>query len=345
MSGLPTIKDVAYEAGVATSTVSRALRDHPKISKRTRLKVREAADRVGYRSHPLVSVLMSQLRATKPATYNSTIAFLDTSWNPDETIEWGTMIEFKQGIEERGDELGYKVDYFDKTGKGVTHRNLIRQFRARGIDGLIIGYLPSRNDPSHAIDLDLQGFACASIGVRLDSPALHFIGNDHYNTMAMALERVAALGYQRIGLALDYYVHGLVENKFVAALLDYQRNLPIKRRVAPLVSESFGEESFGEWFEQASPDIVIGIDLEVIDWIKRRGWRIPDEVGYVNLDLMDDCGAIAGINQRNRISGRTAMEVVVNQLQYNERGVPEYPKSVMVKGVWKMGKTVRDVRG
>ena len=43
-----TIKDVAREAGVATSTVSRTLKDSPLISENTKVKVRQAMQKLGY---------------------------------------------------------------------------------------------------------------------------------------------------------------------------------------------------------------------------------------------------------------------------------------------------------
>jgi len=44
-----TIKDVAEAAGVSTATVSRALKDAPDIGEETKRRVREVAERVGYR--------------------------------------------------------------------------------------------------------------------------------------------------------------------------------------------------------------------------------------------------------------------------------------------------------
>lgn len=43
-----TVKDVAKKAGVATSTVSRVINNHPSISEATRKKVRKVMDELGY---------------------------------------------------------------------------------------------------------------------------------------------------------------------------------------------------------------------------------------------------------------------------------------------------------
>ncbi|MCP2252768.1 transcriptional regulator, LacI family [Prauserella aidingensis] len=55
----PTIYDVAREAGVATSTVSRALTNPGRVNARTRDRVVEVAQRLGYRTNPLAQALPS----------------------------------------------------------------------------------------------------------------------------------------------------------------------------------------------------------------------------------------------------------------------------------------------
>jgi DNA-binding LacI/PurR family transcriptional regulator len=54
-----TIKDIARELGISPSTVSRALKDHPDISKATRDAVNELAERWNYRPNPIALSLKS----------------------------------------------------------------------------------------------------------------------------------------------------------------------------------------------------------------------------------------------------------------------------------------------
>ena len=54
-----TIKDIARELGISPSTVSRALKDHPDISKATRDAVNELAVRWNYRPNPIALSLKS----------------------------------------------------------------------------------------------------------------------------------------------------------------------------------------------------------------------------------------------------------------------------------------------
>ena len=45
---MATIKDIAQAAGVSVSTASRALNNNPRISVKTRQRVKEIADQLGY---------------------------------------------------------------------------------------------------------------------------------------------------------------------------------------------------------------------------------------------------------------------------------------------------------
>lgn len=59
-----TIKDIARELGISVSTVSRALKDNPEISKATKEMVRESARRLNYKPN----LMASNLRTNKNTT-------------------------------------------------------------------------------------------------------------------------------------------------------------------------------------------------------------------------------------------------------------------------------------
>lgn len=59
-SGKPTSFDIAYEAGVSQSTVSRALRNSPLVNEETRRRVQEAARRLNYHVDQRAAGLRSQ---------------------------------------------------------------------------------------------------------------------------------------------------------------------------------------------------------------------------------------------------------------------------------------------
>src|SRR5512133_1061710 len=72
-----TMADVARAAGVARSTVSKALRSDPSISERCRKKVRQAATALGYAPDPMVAALMARLHSRRRRNDPHHIAWID----------------------------------------------------------------------------------------------------------------------------------------------------------------------------------------------------------------------------------------------------------------------------
>lgn len=64
MKSKPTSFDIAYQAGVSQSTVSRALRNSPLVNEETRLKVQEIAKKLNYKVDKNASSLRTQQSAT-----------------------------------------------------------------------------------------------------------------------------------------------------------------------------------------------------------------------------------------------------------------------------------------
>ena len=54
-----TIYDIAKKLKISPATVSRGLKDHPSISKKTKKKIFALADEIGYRSNHFASNLRS----------------------------------------------------------------------------------------------------------------------------------------------------------------------------------------------------------------------------------------------------------------------------------------------
>ena len=59
-----TLEDVALKAGVHRTTVSLALREHPRIPAATRMRIKAIAAKLGYRINPLVSALLGSVSRT-----------------------------------------------------------------------------------------------------------------------------------------------------------------------------------------------------------------------------------------------------------------------------------------
>ncbi|HEU4903692.1 MAG TPA: LacI family DNA-binding transcriptional regulator, partial [Flavisolibacter sp.] len=59
-----TIYDIAQQLNISAASVSRGLKDDPSISKKTRKKIHETADALGYRTNQFARNLRSQKTST-----------------------------------------------------------------------------------------------------------------------------------------------------------------------------------------------------------------------------------------------------------------------------------------
>ena len=74
-----TLLDIAKEAGVHVTTVSLALKCHPRIPGETQERVRRIADELGYRPDPMLSSLVAYRTHKRPAAFHGTLAWLVSS--------------------------------------------------------------------------------------------------------------------------------------------------------------------------------------------------------------------------------------------------------------------------
>lgn len=155
MADKATLQDVADRVGVHRSTVSLALRDHPRISVEVRRKVQAAARRLGYRINPLVSALMKS-RRTHRTIRHLTLAFVTNyptrfGWKP----EHHDRPDYFPGAMERARDFGYSVEDCWLGEPGMKPDRFCETMTARGIHGLIIGRLPPGQ---HKLDLVWERF-------------------------------------------------------------------------------------------------------------------------------------------------------------------------------------------
>ncbi len=108
-----TIYDVAKEAGVAASTVSRALSRPGRVSEETADKVRAAAAKVGYRE-----------RTPSSREQQTSSRILLASISSFENFYFGQTL---QGIEDEASEHGFKVLIADGRGQTSNERAMLEQ--------------------------------------------------------------------------------------------------------------------------------------------------------------------------------------------------------------------------
>ncbi|WP_309380249.1 LacI family DNA-binding transcriptional regulator [Cerasicoccus frondis] len=334
-SSRPTLRQIAQKCGVSAMTVSRALRNHPEIQMETRRRILREAEKMGYRPDPRVSSLMVQLKGGKQNQDVNTICYLTSYPTANKWRSYPFTVNAYNGAASRADQLGYRLEHLSLYDSGMTPQRASSILRARGVSGVIFAPLP---EPG-CIKIDLDYFAAASIGYSLIAPDLHRAVNDQYTSARIAYQQLLSSGYKRIGLAVSGESDERVERKWVAGYAA-EREYHASRKLVPVCRPlRLERDVFSKWLLRHNIDAVMGLDDRIPDWIRAAGLKVPDDAGFAHLDCVDAVKSHSGIDQHPSAIGELAMDLVVEQILKNERGVPEAPKMVMNRGHWQSGST------
>ncbi len=331
----PTTRQLAVLAGVSRTTVSLALRNHPSIPPATRGRIQQLAQIHGYRSDPLLATLMTRLRSTRMNRSVEKLAYL-TSWNT--ALEWQKFSNERnwyEGACRRASVLGYDVEHFWSREPGMKQIRLSKILFTRGIRGVIIAPLLR---PRGHLSLDWQHLAVAAISLTLYKPDVHRVSHSHHSGIIMALRSLKHRGYKRIGLANLINQDERVGHGWLAAYLLNSYYIPPRQQIPPLMVADWKIQEFKEWLEKYSPEVVISNTDEPYRLLQQLGYRVPEDIGYANLDVNEN-NPFSGIDQMHQEIGAGAVDLVARQLQSSDFGLPNRAQTVNIDGVWRDGAT------
>lgn len=328
-----TLKQVAEKLGVHPTTVSMALRNHPRIPVTTRDRIKRKAEEMGYAPDPVLASLNAYRHRTRGHKTVGTLAWINIY---DDTWKHFTFLkDYHNGAEREARKHGYHLENFNGHPSQVQPRRLQKILETRGIAGLIIP--PVQNPEVHGSlvgQLDWTRFAGITVGYTVTQPQIHRVASDHYHALLTILKTARNFGYKRPGLILQadrtFRTDHLWEAGFMIGMQQlFGRFDESLLEVYP--SDRTMEETFPRWFRQARPDLVISqASKSPYPLLDQLGLSCPDDFGVVHLE--DSHEAVASYNQNNELIGRTVVNQVISSLHRNEYGVPEIPLTTLVKG-------------
>lgn len=335
----PTIRAIAEKTGVACSTVSRALRHHPRISAATRAKVAAAAQRLGYELNPMASSVMSHVQRGEVSDCCGKIAWLSlVPADEIDTVPW--LRALHRGAKTRAVQSGFLLEDFWLNGKAFPGDRTTAILQARGVQGLVI--------PNYHPYLDELKWDCFANAViltpRLALP-LHMAGADHLSGTRRAVQQLRSLGYERIGLVLHPFHETSNQGADRAAFLLETAATPARCRIPILWLPEEATEAqliacFDRWIKRNQPDVVMGVDERFLGWARTLNIDVPSRLGLVHLSRHPHLPEWAGIDHHEEQIGSAAVDLVTGQLMRGERGIPSFRKQVLITGTWVDGETV-----
>ncbi|CAM3828216.1 LacI family DNA-binding transcriptional regulator [Alkalicoccus chagannorensis] len=193
-----TIKDVARAAKVAPSTVSRVISDSPRISERTKEKVREAMQELGY--HPNFNARSLANQSTK------TIGVVMPN-SANKTFQNPFFPEVIRGISTKAHQLEYGLYLSTGQSEEEIFEEVQHMVQGKRVDGIILLY--SKADDQVMKYLHEQDFPFTVIGRPYDETLQNvtYVNNDNFKAAKTVTEYLLLLGHKRIA-----FIGGNLEN-------------------------------------------------------------------------------------------------------------------------------------
>ena len=337
-----TLSDIANLTGFSLMTVSRAMRNAPRVAAATRAKVLAAARKLDYRPDPHLTRMMQLVRSKKSIHVRATLAVIREHIPKDDLLSQSYQYVSTEDIRSRARGYGYEVDEFWLGRKGLLPQRLNEILYARGIEGIIVSpqseQLPLRQ-------LDYTNFSAVTFGYAMREPLLHIATSNMTLGIKNAAQALRDKGYRRIGIAVTKWIDDRSQFGYSGGMFHFQQSLP-EEEVVPMLLLPHNDikhdfQIFAAWLEKHQPDALISFDNHVPNWLRKLKLRVPEDIGFVVHDWTPKMEHYAGINHRRDQVAAAAVDLVVSLLSHHEYGLPLVPRQIMITPTWVDGPSVR----
>jgi LacI family transcriptional regulator len=335
---LPTIKDVARAAGVHYSTVSLALRDDPRIPLETRKRVRACAEKLGYKREAVQFALTARQRSVTATELRPRLTFLTNRASPETFFDTAHMRDFLAGAREQADLMGYACELLLVGDETVSDGEIEDKLAADGTVGVILAAFQPQ---LRRIRLDWTRYAVVKIDSAFMPPAATLISNDQMQITRLAFQKLHALGYRRIGMAVGRNDEENTRDLFAAGCLLEQERLQLSS-IPPLHfgggdDHDSAAPRIAAWLKHHRVEVVVSNWRSVNELLARALSSKSPRVACACLCLNGPDPQVAGVVQDHHLVGRRAAETLALLVQNGVRGVPAHPSATYVEGRWHDG--------
>lgn len=272
-----TIKDIARELDISPSTVSRALKDHPDISPKTKKQVRELAERLNYQPNSIALSLRSSKTNTIGVVIPQIVHFF-----------FSTVIS---GIEDIAYAAGYSVIVAQSNESYDREVMDAKALFNNRVDGILVSMSRETTNYDHFKSLHTRGIPMVFYDRVCDEINCSKVVVDDFDGGYRATKHLIDQGYKRIAhlagpsslLTFRQRLDG-----YKKALVDH--GLPVEESLILPENASDDEQVAKEITKQLMamenrPDAIFAntdvAALGAMITIKENGLKIPDDIGIV----------------------------------------------------------------
>lgn len=273
-----TIKDVAKEVGVAPSTVSRTLKDHPSISKETKEKVRKAMAKLGY-----VPNVSAQNLANK---YVNTIGVILPVTGSKERKSNPFYLEMITAMNEEASHQKITIAIASGETRSELLENVQLMYRQKRVDGFILMY-------SEEDDLILDYLVTSKVPFTIIGQPYKYhneansVDNDNQLLGWSATQYLIEKGHKDIVFVTNNINGNFFRERYFGYEKCLKENNLESHAVLPLITpEDYAK--FEKFIEEKKPSACLAIDdmfaLRLIQMMNLLGYQVPDDMSVISFN-------------------------------------------------------------
>lgn len=335
LRSVPTLDDVARQAGVSTATVSRCLNSPERVVEKTRKRVMSAVEQLGYTPNFGARVMA----AKRTFTIGAIIP----------TMENAIFARGLQAFQEELHRRGYTLLVSSSAYQPEIEEEQIRALVSRGADGLLL--IGHDRDPEVYSYLQSREIPVLSAWVYLPDSGQPTVGFDNRESMRALAQQVIDYGHRRISL-----ISGITKGNDRAAarmagLRDALAANGLDPGAMPVIETPYeienGAVAFQTLMQAATPPTVVMCGNDVLAAGALRGARemglsVPGNVSVTGFDDIELARIvtpqITTVHVPHREMGRKAAIALIDMVE--KRGAGE---TIELKSTLQIRESLRDL--
>ncbi len=273
---MPTIRDVAQKAGVASMTVSRVINNSGYVSEDTRAKVESAIAELGY----VPNMLGPSLRFKQT---NTLALVLTDITNP----YWTTLA---RGVEDAAQEKNYSVILCNTDESPEKQAQYLTMLLKRRIDGILLVPTHSSTDAVHAIQK--QNITVVVLDRDVANANVDIVRSDSFGGAYQLTSYLIELGHRHIAI-LSGPRQVSTSTERVDGFLQALHDAGLEETADSIYWGSFSLTSGCEMAEAAlnatpRPTAFVAVNNFIangaLQTLNKRGLRVPEDISLVSFD-------------------------------------------------------------
>lgn len=310
-----TIKDVAREANVSPSTVSRVISNNPRISDETKKKVNSIIKKLNY--HPNVIARSLASNSTNVIGIILTSEIEDLTKNP-------FFIQVMTGISSYAKEKGYYIMYTFCTTYEEELKCVKDYVNGNLVDGIILSAVLHHDKCIQYLkNID---FPFVVIGRPENTSNILWVDNDNFKAMYNVVSKFLLSGYKKVAFIGPRTELSVSKDRFGGYVQAHKINgIDINKnfvKEVPGFKEEYGYESMKELVKNGVPEAVVAADdllaFGVITYLEENKIENVSVVGFNNTPQAEyRRPSLTSVDVNEKKLGYYASKLIVDRLKNN----------------------------